>query len=700
MDMETKICVNNIVRDTENENQYLILWIAPGNDYGYWYDLNSRSRKPKVFQLRDIIQGEHNGKYEIESYSPPINIDEIFSEKELAHRERIWDLIQSAVETEPDIYDNKLRLGILRRIADERGIKPNNLYELLDRYWRSGKTKNAFLPRYSNCGGKGIGKNYSKKTGRPETSTITTGKILTDTDHKNFEYAIKKYYLNQDKRSLKSTYEKLLQDYYTQKYNNSKLKLLEPSEIPSFRQFQYWYYKNRNIVNETKKRSGEKNFELESRAVLGKSDYGLMGPGAQYQIDATVGDIYLVSQFDSSNLIGRPVIYFVIDAFSRMVTGMSVTLEGPSWAGAMTALANMATDKVAYCKEYGIEITENEWSCHHVPASILGDRGEMISKNADNLVNMLGIRIVNAPPYRADLKGIIEQHFHTINTNSIALLPGSVKPDMSKRGGKDYRLDASLDIRRFTQIIIKCVLYYNNHHYMEYFEKSEAMMRDNVDAIPCRIWEWGIRNCSGTLRSFPEEMVRMAVLPTDKATVTEKGIKFKGLFYGSDRAVREAWFEKARSGKSWSITVSYDPRDMANLYIWNQEDKKYDACYLLEWNQKYAGKYLDEIIYEQKKEYNKQKQLKLSETEAKVNLNAEIDSIVDEAKQMGKSVPVKSKNERVSNIRENRAAERAAILNSENGIETLVPPQNKPKEEMSPIIRMIKEKAEEKLKND
>jgi hypothetical protein len=102
-----------------------------------------------------------------------------------------------------------------------------------------------------------------------------------------------------------------------------------------------------------------------------------MGPGAQYQIDATISDIYLLSQFDASNLIGRPVLHIVVDAFSRMVTGVGISLEGAGWNSAMMAIANMATDKVAFCSEYGIEITENEWPCHHVPAVLRGDRGEL-----------------------------------------------------------------------------------------------------------------------------------------------------------------------------------------------------------------------------------------------------------------------------------------------------------------------------------
>jgi hypothetical protein len=203
-------------------------------------------------------------------------------------------------------------------------------------------------------------------------------------------------------------------------------------------------------------------------------------------------------------------------------------------------------------------------------------------------------------------------------------------------------------------------------------------------------------------------MVRMAVLPTDKATVTEKGIRFKGLYYSSDIAIREMWFEKARSKKTWAVNISYDPRDMANLYIWNQVDKKYDTCYLLEWNQKYSGKYLDEVIYEQKKEALNRKQIKLSEIEAKINLNAEIDSIVSNAKKLAVGLPEKSKKERISNIRENRKNEldnirfganpandtiqNTAILSQKQSTQT--------DEDLDPITLMIKKKVEGRVKNE
>ncbi len=43
-----------------------------------------------------------------------------------------------------------------------------------------------------------------------------------------------------------------------------------------------------------------------------------------------------------------------------MVVGIYVGLEGPSWLGAMMALSNAFTDKVNYCKEYDINISQED----------------------------------------------------------------------------------------------------------------------------------------------------------------------------------------------------------------------------------------------------------------------------------------------------------------------------------------------------
>lgn len=702
--MECIIFLNEIVAEIEQKKRYRVLWVSPDSVYGYWISMDD-NKMPEKFEYSRLEEGLSNGwlekKEEISSETSDIGI----SESSKKRRDELWEALQSALTHEPDIYDRKRRKELLQEPAKKLGTPYNNLYRYLVRYWKNGKTPNAFLIDRRKSGKKAGINGCQKKQGRPAKHEGGFGKVLNSDDIKNFSKAVKKYYLTQKKATLVSTYEKMLADNYTIMNGTGQLALLPPDQIPSIRQFRYWFQKSFDIKTVKQKRDGDAKFELTGRAITGRSDYQLMGPGAKYQIDATVGDIYLVSQFDRRDIIGRPVMYFIVDSYSRMVTGMYVGLEGPSWAGAMMAIENAASDKVAYCASYGVEITEDEWPCRHIPTAILGDRGEMESRFADNLVQMLGIRIENAPPYRADLKGIIEQHFRTINTNALPFLPGKVLPDMGQRGGHDYRLDAKLDIRQFTEIIIRCVLYYNNSHSMDYFEKNEQMMQMGVDAVPLELWNFGIRYCSGCLKTVPKDTLRLALMPMDKASVTERGIRFKGMYYSCEEALKGLWFEKARSKGTYRVKVYYDPRDMGAILVENPTDTEAVRCELVEWETKYAGKQLDEVWYEQEKEKLRNKELKAKELEAKINLEKQIESVVDSAEKKSCADNAASKAERIRNIRVNRKNEKEEIRKKEaftgrkaEQDEKAVQPAKEP--EISPIMRLIQQQVEEEIKDD
>ena len=261
-----EVCVNTMINDLETGAQYLVLWIAPGNEYGYWHDLRGHSRVPARFIMSDVVKGRSDDRYDTESLLNPdiIRPDELLDAKKLEHRNRIWAIMQPVVEEEPGIYEAPDRAKILRKTAEASGVERAYLYKLLDRYWRSGKTKNAFIPAYSNSGAKGRPRKTYKKRNGELFDGNSIGKTLTDSDRHNFAITVKRYYLNRKGISFKAAYEKLLQDFYTVKSEDDpeKLKLLAPSEIPSFRQFQYWYHKNRDHVIEQKKRKGERAFEL------------------------------------------------------------------------------------------------------------------------------------------------------------------------------------------------------------------------------------------------------------------------------------------------------------------------------------------------------------------------------------------------------------------------------------------------------
>ena len=349
-----------------------------------------------------------------------------------------------------------------------------------------------------------------------------------------------------------------------------------------------------------------------------------------------------------------------MDVFSRMIVGLYVGLENNSWIGAMMALANAASNKVDFYKEYGIEIDEQDFPVAFLPESIIADRGELEGYNIEQLVNAFHIKIQNTPPYRADWKGIIEQNFRITNLRTKSLLPGVINSEVRQRGEKDYRLDAKLDIYQFTQIILKCALYHNNYHYLTNYSREEMMIEDDVEPVPIKLWNWGIANRSGKLRYVPEDIVKLNLMPTGTATVTSQGIKFNGMLYGSKQSLKEKWFEKARNRDTWKVSVSYDPRKMDYIYIRDDKGLSYEKCFLLEHQQRYKDKTLDEINYLLEYERQQEKKYSGNKIQAKIDLISEIENIVKQAEQQTfeEQTNVGSKKSRLKNIRKNRKVEK------------------------------------------
>lgn len=707
------ISVNDVLREIDTDTECCIVWISDDKADSYVIDLAGKNL-PTPIPVREIAAKISDGSMHIvrDYHQSRLLPEGMIPERDREFRDNLWEKLSDLLDplNEPAIFRRACRGRLIEECSEKTGISKVSLYKHLKWYWTRGKTKNAFLPDRSTAGGRGIKKKSDKKLGRPPRYGPSAGKYIDDEAEMIFVAAVRKYYHTRSERTFKSTYEAMIKDSFSRAVvdanGETRLELLPESEMPTLRQFQYWYAKTYRMDEALRARKGEANFQLRHRAITGKEDHDLMGPGAKYQIDATVGDIYLVSQFNRADIIGRPILYFVIDAFSRMVTGMYVGLEGPSWTGAMMALCNAASDKVKFCAEYGIAIGEADWPCHHVPDAILGDRGEMEGKSVETLINSLGVRIENAPPYRADMKGIVEQYFHTVDTTVTAFLPGHVKPDMKQRGGHDYRLDAKLDLRQLTKIVIQCVLYHNNEHYLDSFDRDEDMIKEDVPPIPIKLWEWGVGRRSGLLRSFAEDTVKLCLMPTGTATVTAKGIRFKGIYYLSDRAIRERWLERARAKGSFQVDVSYDPRDMGRVYLRNTDDGSWEKCVLADWQEKYSGKYLDEVLYLQESEKQSKKQYAGKKLAARVNLSAQVEEVVTEAVAQARQTQVpKAKTQRTGSIRANRSEEKEKLRRgeafrpgTEERQESQIPIEEAEEGVESPMLSLIRRKLEERLK--
>lgn len=665
---------NQILQWSDEDRMERVLWIDPGGAGLYAIDIDSASALP-IFRDSSLIeQAEAAGTVSVTADDPWFRIiDEAqLSPKQKESRDRAWRIIRPIILEQPAVFLADERGPMVRRAMIEHSVTNQTVYRLLRRYWQRGLAPSTLIPDFHKCGAPGREKPITgRKRGRPRLHSEATGINVDPSVRKLFRDVVTRYYAENNKVDLPGAYRALI----TWHYSTWELDELTGRQVavpfddhPTQMQFGYWLEKDNDIFAIKRRRLTSRVYDKDMRALLSSSSSEVLGPGARYQIDATIADIYLVSRYDRNKIVGRPVLYVVIDVFSRLIVGIYVGFEGPSWVGAMMALANTAADKVRYCQQFGLEIAAADWPCQALPSILLGDKGELAGEKVETLIQTLHVAVENAASYRADWKGIVEQRFRLLQAEFKPYLPGYIDTDFQIRGGKDYRLDGTLDIDQFTRAIILCVLHHNNAHYYRKFQREADMVADGVKAIPVEMWEWGIARRSGRLHTFPEELVKLSLLPSAEAVVTASGIRFYGCYYSCRKALEEHWFEKARQRSGWKIRISYEPRCMDEIYI--QDDTQHGRflpCALTDLSAEFRGKTLWEIDQVRQTSRRHSAEHQSTELFSKINLAQNLEAIVAEAEAMKADgpPPPESKAERTGNIRGNRAEEKAASRSRE-----------------------------------
>src|SRR6266566_2359075 len=641
-----------------------ILLIDPSGDFFVTIDIDRKNKHAlPVWKTREEIESAlETGSASIVAADPwaalLLHDDKRLEKRRIMrqnHRDRAWAAIEPLVKDKSGrLFDPSQRGSLIADLArkkieegeeDKKKERKGFIYDALRQYWQGGQTKNALLPFFDECGARGkerVGKDH--KLGRPSAlariGNTPAGIILTDDVRGKLLRGYKEYYVSGKEKTLPKAHQRTLETYFSipfDEQDSPKGKEFVPilpsaDQLPSFLQFRYIHEKYDDLTRLLTSREGERRFALRHRAVLGESTHMAWGPCSLYQGDATIGDIHLVSSRDRSRLIGKPVIYVIIDVFTRLIVGFSVSLEGPSWVGMMLALYNATVDKVAYCKEYGIDITEDMWPSHRLPEAILGDRGELEGYNSTRLVDYLDIDIAITPPYRCDWKGIVEQNFRLISNEVIHWKPGATYTKR-ERGDKDYRLEACLTLPEFRKLMIHCILKHNNHHRMGWYDMDEFMITDHVDPYPIDLWNWGVTHRTGHLRQKPPDVVKSSLLPRDTASVTEYGIHFQGVYYTCERALKEQWFVKARVRGRKPVTIAYDPRKLDTIFLLDREGEP-ETCELVNRERaNYQGRDWQEILdyYELQKQAEESSRTR--EYQAEAEFNAQIDFIVQNAQE-------------------------------------------------------------------
>lgn len=673
MDLATNVLIETLEDDGLTRTERILYVDRPKNAL-VCLDVKRAGAMPIWSELSTVQDALQEGWTRILNHDPwfaPPRDESRLTDAERLGRDRAWAIVEPIITNSPEeLFDHKAR-GRLVAQALERSLttKPT-IYQYLGRYWRGGQSIHALIPHFKSSGALGKARTQtastSRKRGRPSFVKVYTGEATgINVDERVRQLLVKigeEFYEKRLSYTKKRAFEEGLKKYFHDGYSilpdGTRFPVLLPEEqLPTYGQFEYWYGKSRSSDRAIAARVGQREYNLKHRPIRGDSTSMAFGPGSLYQIDATVGDVYLVSSRNPRLIIGRPVIYVVVDTFSRLVVGFTVGLEGPSWMGAVLAFEHVATDKVDFCSSLDITITPDLWPVQHFPEAVLADRGELEGRNADSLVKGFGVRVANTPPYRADWKAIVERYFRLVNDRILHWVLGAVRKSL--RGDRDYRLDAAMTLAQLRKVLTLCFLEHNQNTLIKDYPQDPDMRRDRVRPYPLELWNWGIEHRTGGLRYFPPERVRRQLLPRAHATMKRRGLYYSQQHYTCELIETENWRAKAHQEGTWRVVIAYDPWSSARIWMELEGHDDLIPCDLVlersaagnvPWAELELEHALDELS--RRREQGPRRQ-------ARIKYDVQIEQVLEEAtNNLASTSPTGSKAQRVSGIAANRQEEK------------------------------------------
>lgn len=575
--------------------------------------------------------------------------------------ERIRSMATELLGWEDTLFwlaDRECRVNFIHSCSEKYDVSVHTVRRFLRNYLQNNLSLLNMKCKYHECGGRGKEKNYKngKRPGRKGISRIERNETVIA----QFETARKRFLRNKARITYSMLYQDMCQKYYsTKKVVNGEVKYEMYAAVnrPTIRQLIYYMHKHVSDAEEYIAEHGVRTANNNIRPL--KSDTIACLPsktiGSRFEMDEMETDFYLVSRNDRNKLIGKGILYMLVDVYSKMIVGVNVGVDNNSWDGAKLALLNMVEDKVNVCKRTGIDIKNEDWPVSGVfPYQIMSDNGVEYQGNAIQQYALEnGIQLTNPPSKMASYKPNIEQKFHQFNRCVKGLLPGEI---IKESYGASHLKEARLTIEEFYKVVLQFVLYYNKTPLTNYQADKEVF---DAGILPSPINIWNLKAQGTTMLKKVQnfDFYKYSLLTESKASITREGIVFKEIIYTCSD---EVWLQKMMYDVSFNgrkkMTIRYDRRNMDFIYFlidgqiatgWINPNKtsneKYMGC-------SYSG------VLEINQRIKEQKLMIADERlENSVNFNSKVKEIVRDSKK--KHTGINHKNY----IRENRNEEKQAL---------------------------------------
>ncbi|QJP99821.1 hypothetical protein C798_06135 [Herbaspirillum rubrisubalbicans Os34] len=522
-----------VVWMTDREPDLVLVEIPTYEDVEHQAKLKIHYKRPLIANKKVIEKGILNGNVLLAEASPELRkkepvLNAVLSPKEKLRAAILKDFDMQATHT---LIFGKRWEAEMTRLSKKYGGCTNTIKRLILKYFYTGRNLEETVRDKRRP--KGLPRVIKKKLGR-KRDIVKTGRSTEEgVNREEHEGLVISYLASRGKDASNSSIPRMYEDFYAtfavEKVMSSDGKAIGAERIPpekrmtlaQFRTIVKAHDLNAYLLRSYSKHRGR----LITDVHISDARYMTTFAGNTYIIDSTIADVYLVSSYDRNKILGRPVIYLVIDARTSLLLSVYVTLWGPSFAEARNALFLAYSDKKAYLRYLRLEHFQDFFRAGPRPLDVLADRAELLSENGKNLARKHENGLMITAAYQPVWKALVERSFKRLNEMVIHYLPGTVPPEHA-RGDADYRYEAVFTLWEFRRLMALEQIRWNASKAMGKC-LSPQMLRAGVEATPLSIWDWSLANEHGSASYYEHNQLLITSLDAEYVSVTTEGLVSK-----------------------------------------------------------------------------------------------------------------------------------------------------------------------------
>lgn len=345
-----------------------------------------------------------------------------------------------------------------------------------------------------------------------------------------------------------------------------------------------WTVTYKMLLNYIKKHNGglsleemqmdPKERQNNGRQKTGTSTTGVYHLGQIAEADEMELGCYCVDH-DLQAVVGKPIIYGILDLKSGMTLSVYTSLENNSMRGFQQVFLGLLEPHYKQTAGYDIKFSEDEWPSLIVPEEIRCDRGaEYMSKAYGKAMAEMNIRYSAVPPGVGSLKGVVECFNGLVQKYLLAHLKENGKIEKTYRGGDIAKGQACLTIEEIRGFVYKAVLLANKRVFEKTIDKKYLLA--GVSPTPQGIFQYEKEHHGDPTNVSDENRAKLLFMmlakEDDKRSIRwdrKKGIVYT--FYKRELCfyLHETWFENMLKDEKnlEDIEIRYNTDDISCVFI-------------------------------------------------------------------------------------------------------------------------------------